>query len=284
MDVVRTLGVSNDRIHSLHCQVTTDCNFLCPGCFYQNKGHARHTHWTWELAERVLDDAAMMGVQWIAIGGGEPTTWRHLLRFCVEAARRQLKIALTTNGTRLETAMVDRVHISHDTMHRKGSGLKKHDREREVLKAIEYYKDYAPSGVGINCRADQINTVSNKVLEAVDTVTLVLPKPVLKVEDLVDYWPDRLRKAIKRCSKSQAQVSVDGCMMNLLNMRQCGQGRISMYIDVNGEGYACSNIAASCPRPKPSGMISLSAKWEMIRCRNYKCPAGCLVPNESADS
>jgi PqqA peptide cyclase len=101
--------VNAPRPLSLLCEVTYRCNLQCPYCYnpldlgaYRDELDAA----TWQ---RVVDEAADLGVLQVHISGGEPTLRPDVACAIVDAAaQRGLYTNLITQGTFLDDALVDR--------------------------------------------------------------------------------------------------------------------------------------------------------------------------------
>jgi organic radical activating enzyme len=261
-ELVRVFGTSNAVPYTLHALVTTECSLGCPGCFYRDV----EGRWDWPFAERIVNEAADMGIQWLAIGGGEPTEWPYLKSMINLALKLGLKVAVTTNGVKLEPVLqtVDRVQVSHDHIHTEGSQLSEDEREAQVLKAIKYYK-FAFCPVGINSILGDRLLIGDKLLNEVTNVTLVLPKPIAlkdgmleRYQRVIDYYDERVPTCIDSCA-----ACVGGA--------QCYQGRTSMAIDQRGMASVCSNVEVKyCAS-------TLREMWEGVRCKTDQAPKECLL-------
>jgi len=80
--------------------ITAACNLHCAFCYVPGTG-PQATHVPLELADRLIDEAAAMGVHQIVLAGGEPTLHPHLLDMARQARRRGIpRLKLITNGTK----------------------------------------------------------------------------------------------------------------------------------------------------------------------------------------
>lgn len=261
-EVIRVFGPSNDVPTTVHMLVTAKCSLACPGCFYRDKTG----EWTRDEATRLLLEMHVMGVKWVAVGGGEPTEWEPLSEFIDVAKDVNVKVAVTTNGHNLLNISPDRVHVSHDKMHAQGDWDKHCDL---VLRALEHYRKMGVQRMGINTSVYDALDIREDVLAQVDTVTLVIPKPITtgynwhaKVHECVD--------TIRAKVSTNVTVCVDSCLSAMLG-GDCMQGRTSMSYDQNGMVSPCSNI-----QMKPYKVGSLAGAWSRIRCNSDKRPEGCL--------
>ena len=253
--ITRTLWPSSNVPYSLHLLLTTKCSLGCPDCYY------RDTPGSWPFSDAMIlvAEAAKMGVRWLALGGGEPTEWYCLVELVDYAKELGLRVAVTTNGTYLLPLNADRIHISHDTMHRTS--------RQAVLNAVDFYKSRGAE-VGLNVIADDFNFVMGLPFQEVANVVLLLPKPYKQDED----WLKEIRAVIDNIHQNRlTQVFVDACLGRLLTGRHCMQGRSSMSLDQLGGASVCSNVPRKYPAP------SLQEGWEAVRIRGDNQQIGCII-------
>ena len=87
--------------------ITNACNLTCGFC---SRDTTESSAWTLDSALALLRDLSHAGVLEVAFGGGEPFVFRgftqllHRLR-----AETELAVSVTTNGTRLDDAMLDAI-------------------------------------------------------------------------------------------------------------------------------------------------------------------------------
>jgi len=265
VEVAKQFGASNMAPHTIHALVTTKCSLNCAGCFYKQKEPGE---WSWPLAESIVRQAAAMRVKWFAIGGGEPTEWRLLNDLLVFLFRHHIHTAVTTNGVVLRPVLADRVHISHDRMHTCATGCIDNPEGRiiDVLRAIDYYKGLG-SLVAINTPLNEACDIDKRILRAVDTVVVLLPKPWERTEG----WDAYLRTTMAQLSLAGPQICADSCLTHLMS-GGCQQGRTSMAIDQHGHYSVCSN------GDKKVEASSLQVGWDLVRCREENgLPDGCIL-------
>lgn len=268
--VVRVVGPSNPAPTTIHLLCTTECQMACPGCFYKTS-QARGI-WTTKESSKLVSEAKEMGVKWIALGGGEPLLWAQLLPFCELCSAAGIKLAITTNGRSVMpiTGMPDisAIHISHDQMHSKSSSSFE-GRKSEVERAIHYYRAQAVPTIGLNTNANDTAMLDPEILEQVDNVTLLLPKPIPD-ECCSAIWRDMISARVEFIGK-YTQVCYDSCLSVLMGNGKCLQGRTSIAFDQWGAASACSN---GCNKV---GSASLKDAWTRIRLRDDTYPRGCLL-------
>jgi organic radical activating enzyme len=261
-EVIRIFEHSNSRPDTIHMLVTTACNLGCDGCYYADKPYGE---WSLTDAMEVASQASTMGVKWLAIGGGEPLEWKPLERF-VQLVRRNypLKLAVTTNGTILRPIMVDRVHVSHDSMHCKGKSAEY--RSQEVCAALDYYLCAGTAEVGINVLMEDLAYITVPMLRKINCVTVLLPKPFAPT---YPEWKQVLLTRLEDLA-TYTTVTVDSCLATLLGQR-CWQGRNSMSLDQHKQCSVCSNMK------EHYAYTTLEQAWNTIRCRSQSMPKGCLM-------
>lgn len=83
--------------------VTYRCNAECRHCFFEagpDRGETMSQH----LGKRAIDEAAMLGAEWVSLTGGEPFLEMELLESLVEyASSKELKTEVVSNGYWAET-------------------------------------------------------------------------------------------------------------------------------------------------------------------------------------
>ncbi|HEY1976688.1 MAG TPA: pyrroloquinoline quinone biosynthesis protein PqqE [Candidatus Baltobacteraceae bacterium] len=94
---------------SLLCELTYRCNLQCPYCYNPLDLRRYDDELTASQWERVLAEAAAMGVVQAHFSGGEPTLYRGLERLVAAAHDAGLYGNLITQGTFLDDALLDRL-------------------------------------------------------------------------------------------------------------------------------------------------------------------------------
>lgn len=266
IEITRQFGPSNSAPTTLHCMITSRCSMNCPGCYYRDPGETGE--WTREYAWDIVDSAAALGVQWLAIGGGEPTEVEWLGDMIYRAQQQGMKVAMTTNGVNLVEVFPNRVHVSHDSIHTRGSGLSWDDREAQVWDAVQHYQKIARCATGLNTLWPDLDRLDNWLCQIVDCVTALLPKPFIPEPG----WKSKLNRMLKD-REEWTHTCVDGCLAGLM-FGACSQGRISMALDQRGMAGVCSNIRDVRIAPG----IPLKGQWDYLRAKDHGTwPRGCIV-------
>jgi len=253
--MIRLTNPSLEAPHSVHLLATTKCNLSCGGCFYRGEGE-----WAVWDARNLVDEMATLGVEWLAIGGGEPFLWEPLSYILGYAHGKGISTAVTTNGTFLwDVALPDRLHISHDNMHQ--------TTREQVWDALRHYGALGCE-VGVNVIADDLEFLEGLTWCRVPTITLLLPKPM--PDSPFSHWQGVCDWAIKHDAWLDACLATHLWNIGLLKSghSQCFQGRVSMSLHSDGRAQICSNL--------PGGLqfITLKETWNEIRLRDWEfdCP------------
>lgn len=94
---------------SLLCELTYRCNLQCPYCYNPLALAAYRDELETPEWERVLHEAADLGVVQAHFSGGEPTLRSDLAALVAAAAKRGIYTNLITQGTFLDEALLDRL-------------------------------------------------------------------------------------------------------------------------------------------------------------------------------
>lgn len=248
----RLINPSNDIPTSIHLLITSDCNLNCHGCFYRDVSGTL----AYDDVIDLINHAAKIGVEWIAIGGGEPLLWLWLDDIIKYAQSRGVHVAITTNGQLKKDITPYKVNISHDTMHR--SNLS------ETLDTLSWYVAQGVSIISINSILhpdDGVTLRDIKTLldiEDVDSVIVLPPKPIVYNEI------QKIAALIKQINSPK--LYVDGCLTQILG-HTCTQGRISFCIDQAKRASICSNTISKIPYDG-----DVLSTWNKLRLHSWdKC-------------
>lgn len=255
----------------LHLGVTTQCSFNCQGCFYhQKEEHA----WNKRFSKRILDEAREIGVTDIAIGGGEPTEWRLLHWFIMEAKHRGMQVSVTTNGSFNQNMaddllVADTIHISHDSRHAHAIGWKA--RDAYIRQVLDYLGPLV-GHMGINTLFSDIDKM-DFCMPFVNAYTIILDKPVEQPlePDVVAETVEVISKSAAKCEDGPRVIQVDSCLAEFCKPGLCTAGKCSIYIAANGNMAPCSNIRH---RIRAGSIVN---GWKKIRRDTDTLPKGCVL-------
>jgi organic radical activating enzyme len=244
---------------SVHLLITTKCNLSCPKCFYRKENEGEIA---FDVIARLLEEWQGRVLS-VAIGGGEPLLHPDIGRIVLEAKKREIFVAITTNGTidpwKVLNPYVtpDRVHISFDRIHP--------ITKTEVEDALKNFADLSVKHLGINHIITDADALEGALsLKGTENVTLLLEKPVPRECD----WD----KILKLTRNEGNRVWWDPCLVKYLNSRgiwyltkqPCRQGITSMAIDQFLQASICSNNALRVE------YTTLEETWQRVR--KITCP------------
>ena len=81
--------------------VNRNCNFRCGWCYAQGTEYKPEDTMSLDLALKLVELMAKIGIQKVIILGGEPTLWKHLFLVSKKISELKMKSVLVTNGFRL---------------------------------------------------------------------------------------------------------------------------------------------------------------------------------------
>ena len=137
--IVHEYGESS-RLEKVFLDVTNRCNIQCLHCF-TNANSAIRDELTTAEVKALIDDLAGLGIDRLALGGGEPLCRRDIYELIEYSAARGIRVHISSNGLlltserllRLKKCGLDSVQISIDS-----SRPEQHDhlRQKRGLHAI----------------------------------------------------------------------------------------------------------------------------------------------------
>lgn len=229
---------------SIHCLLTTKCNFSCKECFYRKTDYAEIPI---DKLLSLIDEWYNFGIRSIAFGGGEPFLYSNLIKAVDYAKGKGMYVAITTNGSiRLNfNTLPDRIHISYDSIHQE----LKFD---ELLKSILFFRLQGIESIGINhvIRSSQeFIPLDNGLKNITNNITILLEKPHSQFHN----W-----KYIFKLQKVYPErYWIDACAMKCEKGKGCKQGFSSLSVNQNLEYSKCSNLDMKLKLP-------LAEAWDEI--------------------
>jgi len=103
------LHYSVDKKPVVIWNVTRRCNLSCMHCYSDSHNRAYTGELTGEEGRRLLDDLAAFGVPTVLFSGGEPLIREDLFELASYARDQGLRCVLSTNGTLITKALVQRI-------------------------------------------------------------------------------------------------------------------------------------------------------------------------------
>ncbi len=98
------------RLRTVVIKPTLRCTANCLGCSNRRELHksvGKEKHLTFEDWQKVLADAASVGMRRLVISGGEPTLGKDLHRLITEARKHVDSVSMNTNGSRITEELVE---------------------------------------------------------------------------------------------------------------------------------------------------------------------------------
>ncbi len=135
-------------------EVTDACDLWCPGCYrHRLSGHRSLT----AIKEEILTISGLTNCDRIAIAGGEPLLYPHIVEVVEFIARQRLKPVLLTNGERLtpdlardlQKAGLAKYHFHVDSGMQRPGWTGKNEAEMNELR--QHFADLAWEVGGVQC-------------------------------------------------------------------------------------------------------------------------------------
>lgn len=254
---------------SLLCELTYRCNLQCPYCYNPLDLDGYRDEIDTATWQRVIGEAADLGVVQLGFSGGEPTLRRDLAALIETAAGRGLYTNLITQGTfldparltELENAGLDHIQISLQAPERELAdviaGTVVHDRKLEAIARVQESR----MALTLNCVLHRNNHDS---IEAVIELAASLGVRKLELANVQFYgWAYRNRAGLM---PTRAQVEHGLAVATAAKARYAGQleivyvlpdyfddrpkacmhgwGRAFMTVAPNGRALPCPGAAA----------------------------------------
>jgi len=143
---------SSFHLKNLIIKPILKCNANCAFCGqrFEHYNSSNQSKLSFEKWEKVINEAAFLGVNSVSISGGEPTLYNYLFRLIELCKKRSLKAHLKTNGFLINDEYADKLSVSglesctisiyseNSTIHDQIKKLK--GSHISAIKAIEYLK------------------------------------------------------------------------------------------------------------------------------------------------
>lgn len=245
---------------SLHVELTSQCPLNCPQC-YKTRSKAKLS---FDFLLDVINQADKMNVFQIALGGGEPLVYPHLLAVIEEISNRGMGSSVTTSGFSLDQSLLTKLQkagLNHLQISLNGSSHRIHSRSREgfeyAMGALKLLNESEISfGVNWVARMDNIDDFPRFAETAKEyhsrNINILRCKPSFKEKftdlDLTSEKLEFLEKTIR--STKGIDIKLDSAFSNLLchlNDRAgffsgCGAGRRFLALDADGYYRPCSHV------------------------------------------
>jgi radical SAM protein with 4Fe4S-binding SPASM domain len=186
------ITMDNLSLQEVWFNLTDQCNLSCSFCYVPGIGPSGKAHVPYELAVKVIEEAAEMGVVHLVLAGGEPTLHPELeqiVRFA--SAQGTLRVKLVTNGSRCDARFVEGVlpHIHDLQVSLDGAEAKVHDglrgkgsfnRAVELLRIVQQRAPETVRGISFTPQPDNLDQLQGlyrlALVLAVNYIHLNRPK------------------------------------------------------------------------------------------------------------
>ena len=148
------------------------CNFRCKWCYAEGTKYSKEDNMSLELAKKLIDFQAELGVKNVIILGGEPTLWKDLFTVIDLIAQKGMRSTIVTNGLllsdekyleKLKASPVGEINISlksgNKEQHMELTGSKRFDG---VMKAI---RNVTKSGINVGFSVTLNSFILNNIVE-----------------------------------------------------------------------------------------------------------------------
>ena len=106
----KPLVCDNRYMPSMNWMITGKCNYNCLHCFNAKDNAPLQSEWSWEEANRLLDEAQACGINGFTLTGGEPMAHRHFFDILQGIYDRGMYVfELNTNGFYIDQSALDRM-------------------------------------------------------------------------------------------------------------------------------------------------------------------------------
>ncbi|MFI8906136.1 radical SAM protein [Streptomyces albidoflavus] len=249
-------------IKSLELEITGTCQLSCTHCLSESSPQATHGEMTAADWERVIQDAASLGVRTIQLIGGEPTVhpqWQHFTELAlsldmgVEVYSNLFHVAptwwdlLARDGVTLGTSYYSDDPTEHDRItRREGSYLRTRENIREAL------------SLGIAVRAgivsvlpDQRVAQARAELEALGVTRITMDRARAVGRSRLPGTEPSLDEMCGRCTRGRAAVLPNGNLAGCVLARDFPAGNVKNHgLAELLSGRKWADLAANVPLPR----------------------------------
>jgi mycofactocin radical SAM maturase len=244
-------------------EVTLGCNLHCDHCLSgSGPGHQMPDELTTEQAKSFIDELDEMDVFQVNIGGGEPFVRPDMLELLAELTSRDISTCVSTNGTQLDEATLDRVEamdplflqVSMDGLRADNDAIRGDGVYDQVVDSLERLAD-RDIGTTVNTVVTRQNVADlpeiYDLAEAHDAgLRLNRFRPSGRGEDTWDEFrleEDQIRFLHEwiedhpdvRTGDSFFYLNALGEVRNN-TLKQCGAGSMTCLVDPVGDVFPCA--------------------------------------------
>lgn len=225
------------KVLSLH--FTNECTRHCPNCYMRVKADGERKKDEFFLG--LLPVAKELGIQQIALGGGEPSLFPDFVeRFAKEAKKLSLIVNMTSNGDGITTDTIS--HFKGLTMISLSLDRYKVSSAKDVENLFTKMDLIKAAGLKVGCNLqldtkliENLHHISADIFEHADNLYLLQSKPSNIIVD------EALKKRLLGVTLRFKNVLVDDSLqLGLGRKDSCSRGREIISIDHAGRAYYCS--------------------------------------------
>ena len=154
--------------------VNRACNFRCKWCYAEGTNYNREDDMSLELAKKLVNFQAELGVEDVILIGGEPTLWPHLFEIIELISQKGMKSALVTNGLllanekylqKLKASSIGGITLSlksgNKDQHKEIAGSSEFDKVVKAVKSISELD--IPTNVAVTINSLVFNNIDEIV-------------------------------------------------------------------------------------------------------------------------
>jgi len=258
--------------------ITDRCNLSCIHC-YSRSGPEQTTDGELSTGEAraLIDDLASFGVPLIIFTGGEPLLRQDIWELALHAARRGIRMALSTNGTLITAAAARTIKecgIGYAGISLDGATAETHDRFRNApgafIKAVAAFSSCREAGLRCGMRV----TLTKENISELDA--LVDLARSLGASRFCLYWLVPCGRGIETYEQLQLESTEVRKALSLLYRKTKVTPAESMEFLTVDAPQDCIHLLASMERDNSP---NLADTQELLRSLNGGCSAGTKVAN-----
>jgi radical SAM protein with 4Fe4S-binding SPASM domain len=249
----------------VHVALTARCDLTCPGCY----AFLGKQMLSWPVVRRLIDQLAEMRVFQLALGGGEPTLYPHLVDVVAYARQRKIVTNITTHGGHLTPALVAslreagirQINVSLNSStakHNSGRGERPWQAAMNGLEQLRHSR----IATGVNCLVTAHNLaylpelLSMLVDRHIRHVTILGPKPAndphwltwhqltredyLQLQAILHQWQAKLNITVDCALVGRIMSNLPADTLHSAGIYGCMAAQRMCVIDATGNVWPCA--------------------------------------------
>jgi radical SAM protein with 4Fe4S-binding SPASM domain len=273
LELNKKINQSSSGLYEIVVGITSKCNFNCKFC-YSNSSNKNISSLSLETIVKIFDQAKELGVQIIAISGGEPLLHDNIFEILEYAKRSCPILMLSTNGFfinkevahKLKDIGVDNVQLSiegREEVNDELRGIK--GAYKNTVFALKYLRE---EGIDVTITPtiqkenfDNIYYIWDLAKKYNADISIKRMIETGRADVLENITPERYKElydfAIEENKKNQKSRIFIHCdplrvlykdqqEINFSRFSGCIAGKALLYIKYNGDVYPCSKLPIKC--------------------------------------